>query len=212
MSADAVLAHRADYWEWIRANAVPGTRDVLLRLRDHWHEVNARFFGAGMAEPYITLTEPSKPSLLGQCCRESSWGSRLEIRLRPSLLDGTHPRVDSLVPARGRFLVAADVLTHECIHQWQAEITGKAEASYHGHGPGFAAKANEIGTALGLPPVAVRNRGGSADLVCAHWPHNVRDPAYYLGAWQPRQAVPPAGDVCPHCHGTGRIPAIGDTP
>lgn len=28
--------------------------------------------------------------------------------------------------APGRFPFAADVLTHECIHQWQQEITGKA--------------------------------------------------------------------------------------
>ena len=82
----------------------------------------------------------------------------------------------------------------------------KAEVSYHGHGPGFAPKANEIGAVLGLPPVTVRNRGGTADLVCAHWPHNVRDPAHYLGAWQPRQPVPPTGDMCPHCRGTGRTP------
>src|SRR6266702_2298699 len=110
-----------------------------------------------MAEPYITLTEPSKPSLLGQCWGTSSWGSRLEIRLRPSLLDGTHPAMagGSGNPA-GLFLFAAAV--------------------------------------LGLPPVAVRNRGGSADLVCAHWPHNVRDPAHYLGAWQPRPPVPLTGD------------------
>ncbi len=204
---DAVLAHRADYWTWIEANAVPDMRDVLLRLRDHWHEVNAKFFGAAMAEPYITLTEPSKPSLLGQCWGTSSWGSRLEIRLRPSLLDGTHPAMagGSGNPA-GLFLFAADVLTHECVHQWQQEITGKLEGSYHGHGPGFAARANEIGAVLGLPPVAVRNRGGSADLVCAHWPHNVRDPAHYLGAWQPRPPVPLTGDICPHCHGTGRTP------
>ena len=51
-------------------------------------------------------------------------GSRLEIRLRPSLLDGTHPRMAGDAP--GRFPFAADVLTHECIHQWQQEITGKA--------------------------------------------------------------------------------------
>ncbi len=206
MTDDAVLAHRADYWTWIEANAVPAMRDVLLRLRSHWHEVNAKFFAAAMAEPYITLTEPSKPSLLGQCWSVSSWGSRLEIRLRPSLLDGTHPAmVAGDDHAEGRWLFAADVLTHECIHQWQTEITGKAEGSYHGHGPGFAGKANEIGAALGLPAVAVRNRSGSRDLVCAHWPHNVRSPAHYLGAWQPPEPVPATGDICPHCHGTGRI-------
>lgn len=209
MATDAVLAHRAGYWTWIDANAVPDMRDVLLRLRDHWHELNVKFFDSAMAEPYITLTEPSKPSLLGQCCDESSWGSRLEIRLRPSLISGTHPHMRAGdAAAEGRLLFAADILAHESIHQWQMEITGNREGSYHGHGPSFAAKANEIGGVLGLPSVAVRNRGGSRSLVCAHWPHNVRDPAYYLGAWQ--LAVPLRRDICPHCQGTGRVPVGGD--
>lgn len=204
MTGDAVLAHRADYWTWIEANSVPAMRDVLLRLRGHWHEVTAKHFGDAMAEPYITLTEPSKPSLLGQCCPVSSWGSRLEIRLRPSLLDGTHPAMaNGSGSAAGRFAFVADVLTHECIHQWQMEVTGQLEGSYHGHGPSFAGKANEIGAVLGLPRVAVRNRGGSQDMVCAHWPHNVRSPEHYLGAWRP--SVPATGDRCPHCRGTGRI-------
>ena len=79
----------------------------------------------------------------------SSWGSRLGIR--PSLLSGAHPRMlAGSGDARGRYLFAADVLLHECIHQWQMEITGQTEGSYHGHGPSFARKANEIGAALGL--------------------------------------------------------------
>ena len=202
----AVRAHRLGYWQWIEANAVPRDRDILLPLRDHWRDCNTRYFGGVMTEPYITLTEPSKPSLLGQCCPVSSWGSRLEIKIRPSLLSGAHPRMlAGSGDVHGRYLFAADVLLHECIHQWQMEITGQTEGSYHGHGPAFARKANEAGAALGLPAVAVRNRDGSREMVCAHWPHNVRDPAHYLGAWQPPEPVPVTGDTCPHCHGTGRI-------
>lgn len=202
--SDAVRAHRADYWTWIEANGVPPERDILLRLRDHWHEVNAAYFGGAMALPYVTLTEPSTPRILGQCCPVSSWGSRLEIRIRPSLMEGTYPHLQG--PEQGRFLFAADVLTHEAIHQWQMEITGQREGSYHGHGPGFAEKANEIGTALGLPPVVARNRKGSDAPRAANWPHNVRPPEYYLGAYRPPGPVTTTGDSpCPHCAGTGRI-------
>jgi hypothetical protein len=211
MATDPVHAHRVDYWAWVELHAVPSMRDTLLRLRDHWHEVNLRYFDGAMTLPYITLTAPSKPSILGQCCPVSSWGSRLEIKLRPSLLSGAHPLLaagDQYEPGRLRFV--ADVLTHEAIHQYHQEITGKIEDSYHGHGPAFAATANAIGAHLGLPAVIVRNRGGSKLAKAAQWPHCVREPAYYLGAYR----VPSTGDDpppettrCPHCDGTGAVPA-----
>lgn len=205
-TSDPVLLHRTDYWLWVDLHATESERSALLGLRDHWREVNARYFDGAMTEPYITLTEPSTPRTYGQCCSVSSSGGRLEIRIRPSLLDGTHP---ALVPGEahrpGRMRFVADVLTHEAVHQWQCEITGATEGSYHGHGRTFTAKANEIGAALRLPRVAVRNRRGSRDAVSAHWPHNIRPDGYYLGAYRPR--VPDSGDTCPHCRGTGRIPA-----
>jgi hypothetical protein len=201
--ADAIREHRLDYWQWVETHAVLASRDPLLRLRDHWHAINIKYFDAAMTLPYITLTEPSEPSLLGQCCAVSSWGSRLEIRLRPSLLDGTHPRMRG--PDAGLFLFVADVLTHETIHQWAMEITGTTEDSYHGHGPTFTAKANEIGASLGLAPVVVRNRGGSRLAKAAQWPHCVRPIEYYLDAYQPPVPVPASRDKCPHCNGTGRV-------
>jgi hypothetical protein len=66
-------------------------------------------------------------------------------------------------------------------------VTGETEASYHGHGPAFAAVCNRIGAALGLPPVrSAKKRGKDRDLPsCAQWPHNVRPPEYYQGAFWP---------------------------
>jgi len=212
MTTDPVHAHRVDYWTWVDLHAVPSMRDNLLRLRDHWHEANLRHFNGEMTLPYITLTVPSKPSLLGQCCAVSSWGSRLEIKLRPSLLSGDHPALvsgDQHEPGRLRF--AADVLLHETIHQYHQEITGKTEASYHGHGPAFTATANAIGARLGLPEVVARNRGGSSLAKATQWPHCVRDPAYYLGAYRVPSTTdaspPPETVTCPHCDGSGKVPA-----
>lgn len=200
-----VLTHRIDYWTWVETHATDPARSALLALRDHWRAVNAAYFDGAMTEPYITLTEPSAPAIYGQCCPVSSWGSRLEIRVRPSLLDGRHPR---LVPGKdhhpGRLRFVTDVVTHEAIHQWQTEINGATEDSYHGHGPTFAATANRIGKSLRLTAIKVKNRNGSRDLVCAHWPHNVRSASYYLGAYL--GPVPDSRDICPHCHGTGRLP------
>jgi hypothetical protein len=211
----AIRTHRLDYWTWVAEHAVPASRDILCWLRDRWREWNQAYFAGALLEPYITLTEPSAPKLYGQCCPDSSWGSRLEIRLRPSLLAGTHPHVGE--PAEGRRRLVADIVLHEMIHQWQVEVSGAREPSYHGHGPTFCAQANRIGATLGLPAVIVRNRGGSRELVCAHWPHCVRDRAYYLGAYGPdvhHRPVTTSRGICPHCHGTGyapraRVQAIG---
>lgn len=146
-----------------------------------------------MTEPYVTLTEPSKPSLYGQCCPVSSWGSRLEIKLRPSLLSGTHPDIDQTAPEQGRWNFVLDVLLHEAVHQYHREITGHTEGAYHGHGPAFTETANRIGADLDLPPVITRNRNGSRRRDLApQWPHCVRDAGHYLGAYRPR--VPASGD------------------
>jgi hypothetical protein len=79
-------------------------------------------------------------------------------------------------------LFALDVLLHELIHAWQAEVVHDREMGYRGHGPKFAAKCNEIGAMLGLPPVGVKGRDGLPD--CAQWPMCVRPPDYYGPAKQ----------------------------
>jgi len=119
----------------------------------------------------------------------SGLGCRSQIRLRPSLLTGTHPRVNG--SAEGRFLFVADVLLHEMIHQWQQEVSGETDEAWHGHGPAFRDKANEIGARLGLGIVRTsKKRGKDADLPsCSYWPHVVRPEDYYLGAY-----VPTSGD------------------
>jgi hypothetical protein len=188
---EAVAGHRVDYWQWVQEHADPRSRDVLLTLRDHWRDCNTRFFDGIMLEPYITLTEPSAPRIYGQCCSLSSWGSRLEIKLRPSLLDGTHPMMHTGVAyAGGRLAFVKDVLLHETIHQYVMEHQpGVNEESYHGHGPVFTEHANRIGAALGLSEVVVRNRGGKKLPKAAQWPHCVAPPERYGGALATRSGV-----------------------
>lgn len=87
--------------------------------------------------------------------------------------------------AEGRARFVADVLLHESVHQWHSEITGQIEESYHGHGPAFAATCNQIGAALGLPPVRSMKRRGSGAAMpsCAQWPIYVRPADFYPGAY-----------------------------
>lgn len=204
---EAVLAHRADYWTWVEAHATEPERSTLLALRDHWRTVNRGHFGSAMSEPYITLTEPSAPNILGQCCPVSSWGSRLEIRIRPSLLRGTHPHIaDGDQHREGRLRFVADVVSHEMVHQWAMEIDGRTESSYHGHGPAFAERANEISRAWDLPTVVAKRRSGGTEPRAAQWPHNVRPADYYSGAYLPPVSTSRDTDRCSHCNGTGRNP------
>lgn len=192
---EPIADHRIDYWRWVELHADTASRDKLLGLRDHWRDCNIRYFDGRMVEPYITLTEPSAPQVYGQCCWDSSWGSRLEIKLRPSLLDGTHPHLRDGDPA-GRWQFVKDVLLHEIIHQHVMEHQpGVDESSYKGHGPVFTAHCNRIGAQLGLPEVVVRNRRGTELPKAPQWPHCVAPPERYLGAYRKRRAAVTARGV-----------------
>ncbi|MDP9485017.1 MAG: SprT-like domain-containing protein [Actinomycetota bacterium] len=184
------IAFREQMRRYILEHSEPWHREHLGRLERFWEQWNAEHFGAEMVIAAIVLSEPSTPRRLGQCAAVSGIGCRSEISIRPSLLTGTHPMVhvgDEY--ERGRSLLVADVLLHEMIHQWQQEVTGDTEEGYHGHGPTFSAKANEIGARLGLPLVGRTNKKRD----CAdkglespsYWPHIVRPEGYFLGAVVP---------------------------
>jgi len=136
--------------------------------------MNATYFGSALGAPLLFITQTASPRALGDYIGRDVHGLRSRIRIAPKAL------------ARGeRF--AEDVLLHELVHAWQSEIDGDAEDGYKGHGPRFAAKCNEIGTALGLPPVGVKGRRGLPD--CAQWPMCVRPAGYYPPAPARRQKV-----------------------
>ena len=214
--ADPYAAHRQDLWAFIDNHGVPGVRDIVMRLGEHWATVTARWFPGQMTRPTILLACPAKSSAFGDTANIGSYGEPVEIRIRPSIIDGTHPKVNG--PQEGCWRFAEDVLLHESIHQWQFEVSGNSEDSYHGHGPQFTAHCNRIGTDLGLPSVVTRNRKGSKNPRSAQWPHNVRPPGYYLGAYDPEggtadpgeetePADPPDMIKCPHCGGRGKVPS-----
>ncbi len=180
------IAFREQMRRYILEHSEPWHREHLGRLERFWEQWNAEHFGAEMVIAAIVLSEPSTPRRLGQCAAVSGIGCRSEISIRPSLLTGTHPMVRGGAKyAEGRSLFVADVLLHEMIHQWQQEVTGHTEEGYHGHGPTFRDKANEIGAKLGLPPVRTsKARGKDEDLPsCSYWPHRNRPDGYFLGAY-----------------------------
>ena len=158
---------------------------MLERLYALWEDWNRDYYRGKLVTPHILLAEPKSPRAFGDHAQLSGWGSRNQIRIRPSIWDGSHPKVRAEEAyAEGRFLLVADILLHETIHQYHDEITGQVENSYHGHGPAFRDECNRIGEMLGLPPVrTAKARGPDKSLPsCAHWPINVRPEGYYRGA------------------------------
>ena len=181
-----ILSHRRGFERFVQEHAAPWHREHLGRLFQNWRSWNQDHFEGRLEPPYLLLSEPSWSRAGGDCGPLSGFGGRSQIRIRPSLLRGTHPGVKAGDEyAEGRRLLVADILLHEMIHQWQHEILGDSEPAYHGHGPLFRDKANQIGQALGLPAVRdCKRRGKDRELQsCSHWPHAVRPAGFYLGAY-----------------------------
>jgi hypothetical protein len=182
----ADVAHRQAYQQFVLLEARPWYQQHLGRLYLLWGKWNHDYFGGALVTPYVLFAEPSSPQRLGDYARVSGFGGHGQVRLRPSLLTGSHPSVrggDQY--AEGRFLFVADVFLHETVHQWQHEVLGDLEGGYHGHGPKFRDQCNRIGALLGLPPVRTSKARGKDKALpsCAYWPHCVRPPDYYLGAY-----------------------------
>ncbi len=182
---------RATFRAFVIGQAEPWHRAHLGRLYTRWDEWNAAFFQGRLAPPYILFSPHESARAYGDCSNISSFGGRAQIRIRPSLLTGTHRHMrqgESFAEGLARFVT--DVLPHESVHQWHIEITGQIEESYHGHGPAFAATCTQIGAALGLPPVRSMKRRGSGAAMpsCAQWLICVRSADFYLGAYAYAQA------------------------
>lgn len=187
VSPDAALAaHRDEFAEFL-ASADADTRWLL----DLFTGYNRDHFAGELVAPYLLLAEPSAPQVHGDCVRDA-YGLRGRIRIRPSLLAGTHP-VTRRLDDDGRRRFVADVLLHELVHLWQFEVDGRTDDGYHGHGPAFVEQANRIGARLGLARVRTsKRRGPDRDLPsCAQWPHNVRPADHYgVPASRDPQAAP----------------------
>jgi len=192
---EADVIHREAYQEFVLLEARPWYQENLGRLYSLWTLWNKDYFGNALVTPYVLFAEPSSPQRLGDYARVSGFGGHGQVRLRPSLLTGSHPSVlagDKY--AEGRFRFIADVFLHETNHQWQHEILGNLEDGYHGHGPKFRDQCNRIGALLGLPPVRTSKARGKDKALpsCAYWPHCVRPADYYLGAYpvkEPRKEI-----------------------
>ena len=106
----ADLAHRQAYQQFVLLEARPWYQQHLGRLYAFWAEWNQGYFSSALVTPYVLFAEPSSPQRLGDYARVSGFGGHGQVRLRPSLLTGSHPSVRAGDKyAEGRFLLIADV-------------------------------------------------------------------------------------------------------
>jgi hypothetical protein len=178
--------HREAFMAYVVERAKAWHREHLGHLYRCWVRWNRDYFGEHLAPPYILLAEPSWSQALGDFSPTSCFGGMGQIRIRPVLIDGRHKYLrpgEQYAAGRRRFV--EDVGLHESVHLFCGEVLGSLETSYKGHGPVFAGECNRIGDMLGLPHVRpAKCRGKNKDMPsCAQWPHNVRPPGYYLGAY-----------------------------
>ena len=179
--------------------ANPYQRKVLTECYQNWETWNTDYFGGKMFTPLILIAEPRTPSTFGDYATISSFGGRGQIRIRPSLVHGTHrqwlynewaeknrladPEDNPFVPPsqEQRMRFALDVLLHESIHQFHYEVLSQTEESYGGHGPRFRDQCNQIGSTLGLGRVRTGKKRGKDKALpsCSFWPHCVRPAGYY---------------------------------
>lgn len=187
--------HRQNFKDYCIHQADPSFRATLVLLYQNWETWNQTYFGNQMTVPYILLGTPRYPMALGSTQSISDFGGKMQITLRHSVVNGTHPHLingSQNMTGLDRFLL--DVFLHEVVHQYCFEVLGKPEEAEKGHGPVFADECTRIGALLGLPPVGPARSSKRAAGVpsCAQWPLNVRPQGYYLGAYDP-QAAPTSG-------------------
>lgn len=126
---------------------------VLYEAFDYF---NAAHFAGLLGSPMILISATSSPMALGDYTPRDVHGIVSRVRIAPNVF-------------KYGWRAVLGTLLHEMIHAHQHEVLEDIETGYKGHGPRFTAKANEIGAALGFPPVAPKGRGGLAR--AEHWPH-----------------------------------------
>jgi hypothetical protein len=162
----------------LRAHVDAHGSEAAQKLYRQARAYDLAYFGGKLGDLMIEIASPASPSALATHEPSSPEGVACVIRIAPSVVEAG----DTL---------AFDVLLHEMVHVWQT-MSDKREPGYQGHGPEFAAKCNEVGAALGLPPVGVKGRakkGAVALPDCAQWPLNVRPEGYYGDAPRAGKAV-----------------------
>mgnify|MGYP003376745952 CR=1 FL=1 len=191
VSVDQEASLRKQIFDYAISQADGPYREFVSRLFQAWKEFNDLYFDGSLTPAYIAITSPEAPAALADCGVWSSYGGKHQIRIREKVVNGKYRRFNQNHSIENRWLYILDILLHEQAHQFVHEVLGIDKDNYGGHGDNYTPKINQIGAALGLPPVDKRRRKDKSLPISAHWPMCVRPAGYYGDLLkEPKQAAP----------------------
>lgn len=176
---DQEASLRKQIFDYSLSKADGPYQEFIAQLNALWETYNQTYFDSSMTPSAIFITPPQSPKALADCALFSAYGGKHQIRIRPTVIDGTYKGFNPNHQLQFRWLYIQDILLHEMIHQIQHEVLKLTESGYQSHGNEFTGVANRIGETLGLPPVFVRRRKDKSLPIAAQWPLNVRPDGYY---------------------------------
>lgn len=185
--ADPAADEVSRFIDFVLNDAHERYRGPLKELYITWQDYNEAFFKERLQVPHLTIAA-GPPQALGFFKSLTDYGGRTQLTIDSRVLSARRKFVIEPWPAEGTRWFVKDLLLHEMIHQYLAEIEHFTDEENAKHGEGFADVCNRIGKAMGLPKVYTRRRCPEdvANPLTNAWPINVRPEGYYL-----RHVIPP---------------------
>jgi hypothetical protein len=182
LPTDAADEESLRFVEFVLNHADVGYRLPLEELYLAWQGFNEEFFDERLTVPHLTIAA-GPPRAMGYFKSLTDYGSRTQITVDARIFAARRKFVNMPWPAEGTRLFVHDILLHETVHQYLAEVEHYPDEDNAKHGEGFADVCNRIGEEKGLPRVYTRRRGpqDASKPVANGWPVNVRPAGYYLG-------------------------------
>ena len=183
---DPATVEAMRFVDYVLNDAHEQYRRVLRDLYHAWQEFNEEHFEERLKVPHLTIAN-GPPRALGFFKSITDYGSRTQITVDARIVAARRRFVKLPWPAEGTVLFVRDILLHESVHQYLAEIEHFPDNENGKHGEAFADVCNRIGRKKGLPRVYTRRRGrkDSGKPLANLWPINVRPSGYYLGHVEP---------------------------
>jgi hypothetical protein len=172
--------------DFVRTHAHELYRLPLEELYVTWQGFNEQFFEERLKLPHLTIAS-GPPRALGFFKTLTDYGGRTQITIDARIVAARRKFVNEPWPAEGTRLFVHDILLHETVHQYLAEVEHHDDQENAKHGEAFTDVCNRIGKTMGLPRVYTRRRGpqDAGKPAANSWPINVRPAGYYLGHVNP---------------------------
>jgi len=190
--ADPAVEESMRFVDFVLTHAHEKYRLPLEQLYHQWQDLNEEHFAGDLKVPHLTIAS-GPPQALGFFKSLTDWGGRTQITIDARVVAARRRFVKNPWPAPGTRLFLGDLLLHEMVHQFLAEVEHYADEENAKHDAAFANVCNRIGGKMGLPKVYTKRRGSKDDgkPLANSWPFNVRPGGYYLGDVNPpRQGRP----------------------